>query len=845
MPETPTRGGANLYVGIDLGTSNSAICTYNGARVDVHLSPEQHRVTPSAIYLDKRGRYHGARAYQMLAHHPDRVALRFKRMMGTNTAIDLASADAKLTPEECSAEILRVLFGYLPEDLRAAGRLGTVITVPAAFNQMQKDATLEAARLADIGAVALMQEPVAAVMAAMRSATRDGGAASGHLDGFFLVYDLGGGTFDVALAESAGGSVSILSHGGIPMCGGADLDRRIVENLVFPWLVENFQLPSGFSSLPAYRRLLLQATAATEKAKIELSSREAVTISCFDGEIRLQDLDGQDIYLDVPLTRADVEPLLWPLVTETVNATRATLEEAGLEPTDITRIVFVGGPTQYEPLRRHVCGALGIEGDARVDPMTAVAEGAAIFAESVDWSKASRVRKSASDTAGGGVLDIRLDYLSRTAATSSRVRVHLPQPAQPGSSLQIDSVDIGWSSGRVDLLHGAEIELPLQRAGSNQFRAFVFGPDGAPIKLASDLLTVARTAMTVAAIPASHSIGLQVRDRVGGSGYRLDRLVAKGDQLPAAGKRTFRVEEPIKAGSAGKFVLRLWEGEVEDPIDDNTPVGECAVSGADFEFGTIQRDADVVVEYQVADSGKISFSVTVPSVGISFTRSDFYARQAGQIDFANQRALIQDAAQDARKRVDELAGSVDDERLGSLRDQLNDAEKASTDGDSEDAKRAHETVLQAKRTLAEVRRTNLGPVRKAELDEAVESFASLREMARPSEIAEFDSAARAARRDVLDRTGRFEQSLDAMQTIRFQVLSRQDWFQVETHRYYAARPHLFADPTVFRQLVADGEAALEEGDIDRLREVVRGYRSNRHTLTANDVSDLEVNLVRA
>ena len=84
-----------------------------------------------------------------------------------------------------------------------------------------------------------------------------------------------------------------------------------------------------------------------------------------------------------------------------------------------------------------------------------------------------------------------------------------------------------------------------------------------------------------------------------------------------------------------------------------------------------------------------------------------------------------------------------------------------------------------------------------------------------------------------------------MQTIRFQVLSRQDWFQVETHRYYAARPHLFADPTVFRQLVADGEAALEEGDIDRLREVVRGYRSNRHTLTANDVSDLEVNLVRA
>src|SRR5207249_9054688 len=109
------------------------------------------------------------------------------------------------------AEILRVLYGYLPEDIRLSRDSGTVITVPAAFDQMQRDATLSAAEMAGIGRVALMQEPVAAVMSVMRTSRRDG---------IFVIYDLGGGTFDVAVAESVGGHVSILEHGGVPVCGG-------------------------------------------------------------------------------------------------------------------------------------------------------------------------------------------------------------------------------------------------------------------------------------------------------------------------------------------------------------------------------------------------------------------------------------------------------------------------------------------------------------------------------------------------------------------------------------------------------------------------------------------------
>lgn len=150
------------YIGIDLGTTNSAICSFDGELVQLYKSPDQHDVTPSAIFIDRRGnKYVGSRAYNNAARNPDNAATLFKRLMGTSTPIKLPAVDLVMTPEECSAEILRTLFGYLPEDLRRDGDTGTVITVPAAFNQMQKDATMTAAEIAGLGRVALMQEPVA------------------------------------------------------------------------------------------------------------------------------------------------------------------------------------------------------------------------------------------------------------------------------------------------------------------------------------------------------------------------------------------------------------------------------------------------------------------------------------------------------------------------------------------------------------------------------------------------------------------------------------------------------------------------------------------------------------
>ena len=139
----------NTYVGIDLGTTNSAICSYDGEDIVLYKSPEQTDVTPSAIFLDRRGnRYVGLRAYNAAARDPENAATLFKRLMGTSTPINLPAVKVVMTPEQCSSEVLKTLFGYLPESIRNNPEVGTVITVPAAFNQMQKDATLQAAESA-------------------------------------------------------------------------------------------------------------------------------------------------------------------------------------------------------------------------------------------------------------------------------------------------------------------------------------------------------------------------------------------------------------------------------------------------------------------------------------------------------------------------------------------------------------------------------------------------------------------------------------------------------------------------------------------------------------------------
>src|ERR1700744_1447292 len=255
-----------MYLGIDLGTSNSVIAGIEDGKARVFRPADGGEALPSVIFIDKRGhRLYGRRAHDQALISPDNVAAGFKRLMGTSTPIEVKGAEETLTPEECSAEIIRQLLGQAFTETGSEKVTGAVVTIPAAFNQMQSEATLRAAKMAGLERVDLLQEPIAAALAAMEGAKRSGQ---------FIIYDLGGGTFDVALAQATNGEVTIVAHQGINMLGGRDFDRMIVNEVGRPWLMTTFNLPDNFQRDKNYQKLIRIAQLAAEKAKIDLSSSE-------------------------------------------------------------------------------------------------------------------------------------------------------------------------------------------------------------------------------------------------------------------------------------------------------------------------------------------------------------------------------------------------------------------------------------------------------------------------------------------------------------------------------------------------------------------------------------------
>jgi molecular chaperone DnaK len=825
------------YVGIDLGTTNSAICSYDGEETKLYKSPEQHDVTPSAIFIDKRGnKYVGSRAYNNAARNPNSAATLFKRFMGTSTVIKLSAVDLEMTPEECSIEILKTLFGYLPEEIRNDQSTGIVITVPAAFNQMQKDATMSAAHEAGLGSVALMQEPVAAVMSVMRSRKSDG---------IFLVYDLGGGTLDIAVAESTSGRVNLLGHGGIAMCGGRDFDRILFDNIIKPWLFKNFNLPENIYTNSDYKALVNMSTWAGEKAKIELSQRDEAIISLPETELGVKDLDGEEIYIDIPITRDEFDRLIEPKVMESIQAARDTLEKVGLTPHDVERIVFVGGPTNYKPLHDKVSFELGIAASTEVNRMTAVAEGAAIFAESIDWKSEGRGRKSSRGNVKTGSLELSFNYISRTPDVKARIVAKIPSPID-GAEFQIDSLDTGWSSGKIKLIDGASLELILAKPGDNVFKIFVFDPNGGPLSLATDKIIITRTAASIDAIPSSSSIGVEALDKLGGSAG-LVKLVNEGDHLPKKGQIVFKSSESLRAGSSGAYRFKMWEGEIKDPITDNKFIGTFEIKGSDFDDGIIPAGAELICDYEVLDSGNIVMEVSIPSIsGLFHSNRSFYSRQEGQIDYADAAKIIEDESNRMMNRIDEMAEKVDDPRLQTAKNKLESArENSNRQNDPETTKQALDDIQESKKSIAKIRQEHLKTIRQMELD-GVKGFFDdmIRKYAKPAEESSFDNLARTAQGSIENSRKDFESQLQELRGKNFDILWKQDWFVIDRFKHFAQSPHLYANHDEFIQLVGDGEEALKNDDMQKLKSITGMLFGSRMSSSDGDDMIAAANIIR-
>lgn len=795
------------YVGIDLGTTNSVICTFDGKNTTVWKSPEMSDVTPSVIYVDRRGnRFYGRRAYDMAPLNEKNAASLFKRYLGTNMKFTLQGQE--MTPEECSAEILKVLFGYLPPEISADPETATVITVPAAFNQMKKDATLDAARLAGMSRVTLMQEPVAAVMSVMKVSPGDK---------TFLIYDLGGGTFDVSVAESIGSRVNLLAQGGREMCGGRDLDRLLFRHIAVPWIQSHFHLPDNWTQDPAWRTLSKLTMYACEQAKIELSAIPQTEIRMDEMRLNTRDLDGEEIYLDVPLSQDDVNGLLEETIQDTVEVIRQTLKKIGLKEKDIGQVIFIGGPTKYPPLRKRVLEELGIPEGVMVDQMTAVAEGASIYAESVDWGDIQHHRKQSREEMAA-LQDIVIRYEKRAAAESAKIA--FVTKGAVDISLEIVCRETGWSSGRVSMKKSLVLTLPLSVAGENNFHIQMWDASGRQMELKQADICITRTMAVIGTIPASSPIAVKVLDRIGGKAIPI-YLVEENDPLPKRGQITLVAGKTLHAGSEDALVFTLWEGGIKDPIEDNRYIGSYRINGKSLPEGTVATGTEIICDYEMSDSGTLTLGVSIPAIGASLHEVNYYSRQEGQTALDDQPHLLSQVAS-LEQRVALIQGRLPNaQELDALaRKAAAIRETAEHSEDPESLLKANNELLECLRALSHIRESHQRDIRILDLDQVTEKFERFRDSASESERAAFRVCRDAALRAVDKDSGAFDANMAELETRANALLWRDDGIIRMNVMTRLAHPDRFTDRAKFDQLRAAALTAENNNNVNGLRQIL-------------------------
>lgn len=347
-------------IGIDLGTTNSCVAVFEGGEPKVIPNAEGSRTTPSVVAFSKTGeRMVGQVAKRQAITNPDRTVMSIKRHMGTDYKVRID--DKSFTPQEISAMILQKL------KADAEAYLGTtiteaVITVPAYFTDSQRQATKDAGKIAGLDVKRIINEPTAAALAY---------GLDKEKDQKIMVFDLGGGTFDVSILEISEGVFEVLATNGNNKLGGDDFDQRIID-----WLAENFARENGGIDLRKDKMALQRLKEAAEKAKIELSS---VTSTNINLPFITADENGPK-HLDATLTRAKFEELTADLVEATMGPTKQALADAGLSPSQIDKVLLVGGSTRIPAVQEAVKRFIGKEPFKGINPDECVAIGAAIQA---------------------------------------------------------------------------------------------------------------------------------------------------------------------------------------------------------------------------------------------------------------------------------------------------------------------------------------------------------------------------------------------------------------------------------------------------------------------------------
>ena len=361
---------SETIVGIDLGTTNSEIAVYRDGRPEVQADSSGRLILPSVVGLDQDGSVLiGEAARNQYILHPERTVRSIKRLMGSDRKVSLG--DRNYTPQDVSAMILRRLREIAEERLGAPVRKA-VITVPAFFSDAQRQATREAGEIAGFEVARIVNEPTAAALV-YEAAQQQGKRV--------LVYDLGGGTFDVSVVRIEEGVVEVIASHGNNHLGGDDFDHKIVEHVLDHLRIEH---KVDVSDNP---QAMARIHRAAENAKKHLSDHPFARIE----EEYLAEVGGKPVHLALELARADYEGMIAPFIEETLSAIHIALESASLTASQIEEVLLVGGATRTPLIRDRLFEVFGRPARGEVDPDLCVAMGAALQGASMAGEKVSAV----------------------------------------------------------------------------------------------------------------------------------------------------------------------------------------------------------------------------------------------------------------------------------------------------------------------------------------------------------------------------------------------------------------------------------------------------------------------
>ncbi len=582
-----------MHVGIDLGTSNSTLAAFDGNQVSVVPNALGENLTPSVVRIDARGAVSvGRRAQRFLESDPANTKAEFKRLMGSGERLSFEAAEKQLSPQDLSAHVLASLLGDARDSLGFSPR-GAVISTPALFELPQNHATVEAGRLAGLEEVVLIQEPIASAIAAGWRA---------ESSGLWLVFDLGGGTLDVSLLETTEGRLRVVDHWGDNFLGGKDFDATLVD-----WAAARLGSERGLDDLsrsnPERRRAFSRLKVACEQARIELSRQDETAIVVPE---LCQDRSGASVDVELPVTRAELERLLDPLLGRCVAVCRTLLEHAKVSADDVGRVVFVGGPTLTPALRRLVGDTFGGRVAEGVDPMTVVARGAALFAATAGVEARPR---STQKLASG--LALRLEFAPVTADLEPFVVGRFspsPEETMP-ARVRVSRDDGEFVSPETTVAADGTFALQIRLCehAQSRFVAQALAADGRELPLARADFAIVH-GLSVADPPLSRSMGVGLVDDTVRVYFR------KGTPLPARRTAIHETAEAVsRRGRGAALSIPLVQGEYHR-AHRNRLVGRLEVASLEQD---LPRGSRVEVTLELDRSGQIRAAARIPALGVT------------------------------------------------------------------------------------------------------------------------------------------------------------------------------------------------------------------------------------